>query len=1657
MADTGNHLIRRVSLAEADYGNVTTLAGTGIEAQPGDPEDAPAASATFSSPRSVHVNDSWVYVTDSGAHRVRRVPADGGNVTGLAGGINLSPGHLDGLGAGAFFNGPADLASSGGRLYVSDENSHVVRQLVVEDPVELVLSVKAAETVDYAAMKERCFFRKGSLPCETDACFPKDYDEFRCSNAIQEYCAGITAGAEFDPQCKMYGHDQFGGLEVSPMRSSQDSALSLTRHHHQELLNIGQYSVDGGPDNTTSHISDHLTYAGEAHDINFCSYPSALYTFHFRGQVNASVSEAASASGSGSVLMAFRGLHTHSERQSVWQLAGPGCRDPLAANYNPFATVDDGSCVSPYTVEYAVRALGQFGYYSVEGPGIFMEDKLLPLPEGAEADEEHSIQLPLLPGAEYHFIASGHLNATLTGLQEGNRVFSYQAENASSVFHTSFIPPAPGCTNSSFINYNPYATSDDGTCIMGHEVKVEVRAAELSAANAAQNNTFYQHGSYVVASPAQGGDTWISPPHMFRAAGEWHNQTLFLPPGEHDVHFYGNVSVGVRLPQADGATLLEVNATEDSNLFRDEFGYALAAPLYNFRTQPGRATFVVPLGGSEIVSLGVHGGQTGRPDPTTGEGALDVPEGAIGSGTIYVQVRRVDDAHFPGLPRQMSQIYSYTPHRLKFLKPVTVMLPYFAHGVPSHSSEGSEQLMFMRATDARGLDWRAQGGAVFQDGVGYLQTEALGLFGIFAGPEVTAVGPPEASSRGGDTLEVRGTEVAHCFASPASLCQLGTALLQYAVAQVVTRGEEPGRVLCQLPALRPGFVSLELLNPERFVVSESGVQFLSREPAVSLHAFPDHASVHVPSLAFIGGRHLHSAAGLHRCRFRGENSSRPGGSRPEVESPRRITRSSSAASPHCVSSAICVFETPVGPNFVSTHLSDSGRKTSSLSLGAGEPSGKPLRFGLLDVPPVATAGGRGMEYSGGDVRVRFTGRQALPGIVDGMFECRIGTTGSAARRVGMASGELACFAPLMPPGDHGVAVSLHQAVLQAAAGLYTSAPALPSFGQAPESLLEPPVAGGIELTAEPQPPGTFAAQLSPAQLLCSLGAADTLATPLMEAPSSERLWRCDLPRAAPGFHALVLSELSASGPPLRQAAFSLAVRVKPELERIEPRVAYEGDVRRVYGKSLAAGNAAFRISDLRTEWFEDLPGHWVSSALAYVFVLTPPGIFTGPAASRSVRGVVIPGGGDAAEAVTVTSIAPGPACDEEPEALGAGGSRYGDVFHSALGGGAVIADVAHEEMDARCSLGSTSHLAVQLLSPDRVQCILPAHAPGWAPFSVHSRQGSRRFSTGRGGGVLALREPNLSLGAVAPGSRGAGGAQELTVQVDVTGEGHRQAPEETSHLLRGVLQCSVEGLSGRQQAPLREDATHPPPPPSSVPWPGEGSFSGACFFPRLQTLRFEALHLTFHGSGVPASSSSAEFLVQAEPTVVRVSPALLSQAGSLVTLTGRRFDPTDPQTCRYTEALPPPGGRKEGASPPDAVAQIRAVSSSQAVCEYPGASAGSPGERNVHLHVTAAHSAGAGPSVPVALRAAAPPELVKLRPMKGSNEGGTVVRLYGRALQGSQRTCFFGAVAVAAQAINSTAAECVAPSHGPGSVAFSLSDGGNAPGAFGYDFRFNFV
>ena len=125
VADTGNHVIRRVSFTSTGP-VVSTLAG-----QAGSPgsADGAGAAARFSSPRGVAVDFSGnVLVADSGSHTIRRVtPA--GVVTTVAG-TAFSSGTTNGVGAAARFNGPSALAvDSGGRIYVSDTFNHSIRHI----------------------------------------------------------------------------------------------------------------------------------------------------------------------------------------------------------------------------------------------------------------------------------------------------------------------------------------------------------------------------------------------------------------------------------------------------------------------------------------------------------------------------------------------------------------------------------------------------------------------------------------------------------------------------------------------------------------------------------------------------------------------------------------------------------------------------------------------------------------------------------------------------------------------------------------------------------------------------------------------------------------------------------------------------------------------------------------------------------------------------------------------------------------------------------------------------------------------------------------------------------------------------------------------------------------------------------------------------------------------------------------------------------------------------------------------------------------------------------------------------------------------------------------------------------------------------------------
>lgn len=122
VADTGNHLIRRVDLAT---GEVTTVAGTGLRgAALG--EAAPALDTALASPWDLVPFGGGVLFANAGTHQLGALdPA--GEVERLAGtGVE----HLqDGPAADAMLAQPSGLALDGARLFFADSETSAVRLL----------------------------------------------------------------------------------------------------------------------------------------------------------------------------------------------------------------------------------------------------------------------------------------------------------------------------------------------------------------------------------------------------------------------------------------------------------------------------------------------------------------------------------------------------------------------------------------------------------------------------------------------------------------------------------------------------------------------------------------------------------------------------------------------------------------------------------------------------------------------------------------------------------------------------------------------------------------------------------------------------------------------------------------------------------------------------------------------------------------------------------------------------------------------------------------------------------------------------------------------------------------------------------------------------------------------------------------------------------------------------------------------------------------------------------------------------------------------------------------------------------------------------------------------------------------------------------------
>lgn len=128
VADSGNHLVRRVNLNTGYVGLVAGLSDYVTNTGSPGTSDSTGAAAGFKDPRGITSDGTYLYVTDTGNHTIRRILRTTGQVKTIAG-MPEEAGYRDGVGFEARFSYPRGIAVDGDYLYVADTGNNVLRRV----------------------------------------------------------------------------------------------------------------------------------------------------------------------------------------------------------------------------------------------------------------------------------------------------------------------------------------------------------------------------------------------------------------------------------------------------------------------------------------------------------------------------------------------------------------------------------------------------------------------------------------------------------------------------------------------------------------------------------------------------------------------------------------------------------------------------------------------------------------------------------------------------------------------------------------------------------------------------------------------------------------------------------------------------------------------------------------------------------------------------------------------------------------------------------------------------------------------------------------------------------------------------------------------------------------------------------------------------------------------------------------------------------------------------------------------------------------------------------------------------------------------------------------------------------------------------------------
>jgi thiol-disulfide isomerase/thioredoxin len=146
VADTGNHLIRRVDLKAR---TVETVAGTGEQLRDYRVGGGDARGTSISSPWDLQFAGRALYIAMAGPHQIWKLDLDARKLSVFAG--TGREARVDGARDEAGFAQPSGLATDGKTLYVADAESNIIRAVSLADAPREQASMTSVAAVAAAA------------------------------------------------------------------------------------------------------------------------------------------------------------------------------------------------------------------------------------------------------------------------------------------------------------------------------------------------------------------------------------------------------------------------------------------------------------------------------------------------------------------------------------------------------------------------------------------------------------------------------------------------------------------------------------------------------------------------------------------------------------------------------------------------------------------------------------------------------------------------------------------------------------------------------------------------------------------------------------------------------------------------------------------------------------------------------------------------------------------------------------------------------------------------------------------------------------------------------------------------------------------------------------------------------------------------------------------------------------------------------------------------------------------------------------------------------------------------------------------------------------------------------------------------------------------